>query len=131
MKNERIKMVLHGIEVSTLGNFRTFDERYYIMEDLTKAQVDEVVRVLNENTKIKTTLDTLNPKDFIFDAITAEEVWAIVKKYSAGCTDKYIAEYIQCRREEEYKKITGRYAEKTMKFPKSRVNEVIKLINKG
>lgn len=117
-----------GIECSTVGNFQFYDEKYFILETLTKAKVEEIVNKLNDKIPAKTTLDKNNPKDFNFNIISEEEVWTIVKKYSAGCTSKYIAEYITSKREEQYKKITGKYAEKKLTFPKSRIQDVISLL---
>jgi len=121
-------MVISGISCNTLGNFESYDEKYYILESLTKQRVDEIVEILNKKSTQKIALDKNNPKDFNFKPINADEVWIIVKKYSSGCTSKYIADYITSKREERYKRITGKYAEKKLTFPKCRIQEVISLL---
>lgn len=119
---------MDGINANSLGHFEALDEKYYILEILTKERVDKTVEKINNETKTKTTIDENNPKDFNFEAVRDFEVWQIIKKYSAGYDNKHIANYLSCKREEEYKKLTGEYAEKKIKFPVSRVQQVIKIL---
>jgi len=117
-----------GIECNTIGNFQSYDEKYFCLLTLTEAKVEEIVNKLNNKIAAKTTLHKNDLKDFNFDIVNEKEVRTVVEKYSAGYDNKYIAEYLTSKREEQYKKITGKYAEKKLTFPKSRVQGIISLL---
>lgn len=119
------------VEVRTMDNFQNYGERYYILHDLKKSKVDKIVSTLNEKFPKSSVLDRNNPKDFNFDAVSSDEVWFVVKKYCSGCSNEDIADCVIAKREEEYRKITGRYAEKKIKFPRSRIKDIINLLEGG
>ena len=112
----------------TLGNSKPYDARYYTLGYLTKTKVEKIVEKVNSTTKEQVFVSKYGTKLYTLKAITEKEVWDIAKRYSAGCNAKDITEYIVCNREKEYKTEVGRYAENAIKFPKSRVVEIIKMI---
>lgn len=121
---------MNYMTVNTMGNFQSYDERYHLLCNLKKSEVDKIVIILNEKFPKSKLLDRNNPKDFNFDTISYEEVWSIAKKYSSGCSMENIADCIVSNREREYKRITGKYAEKAIKFPKSRIKDILDLLDK-
>ena len=117
------------ISVKTPGNFDSYDEKYYVLENLTKDKVNTIVDIINSTMKIKK-VDEQKEIPHQFPNVTYDEVWTIAKKFSAGCRVSYIANYIETKREEEYKTIFRKYSIDKIKFPKSRVQEIIDLIDK-